>query len=328
MRDELALRRTARDQDDLLTRTQILAAGYTDDWIDAQLAARRMLRLHRKVYLTTTGAPTTRQRERAALLCTGPSAALSHRTAAARHGLKLPDDGLVHVVVPYGSSAQDRPGVALHRSRAFAHLVVDENHLPTVSRPDTCLDLAVSAPDPRTAMRTMLHAALGMSVPAPKLLEVMELRHPRRYRQPLLDAARLLADGVASALESRYAVDVEDAHGLPRGRRQVARLVRADTRYEDCEYDTPEGPFTVRLDGWRWHSDRTVAFADRSRDNVAELEGRGRMTFGWEEVTGDPCGTAAFVTAALRRRGLLLREAAVTCECLSVPQHGHALTRR
>lgn len=328
MRDELALRRTARDQDDLLTRAQILAAGHSDDWIEAQLTARRMLRLHRKVYLTTTGAPTERQRRRAALLCTGPSAALSHHTAAALHGLRLPDLGLVHVVVPYGSSAQDRAGVALHRSRAFAHLVVDENDLPTVSRADTCVDLAVGASDARAAMRTFLHAALGMKVPATKLLAVMELRRPPRYRTPLRDAALLLAEGVASALESRYAVDVEDAHGLPRGRRQVARRIGTSTRYEDCEYDTPEGPFTVRLDGWRWHSDRTVAFADRTRDNIAELEGRGRMTFGWEEVTADPCGTTAFVAAALRRRGVLLRSAAATCECLSVPQRGQALTRR
>ncbi|PVZ04913.1 hypothetical protein [Actinomycetospora cinnamomea] len=328
MRDELALRRTARTQDDLLTRAQILAAGYTDEWIEAQLTARRMLRLHRKVYLTTTGAPTERQRQRAALLCTGPSAALSHATAAARHGLSVPGDGRVHVVVPYGSSAHDRDDVALHRSRAFAHLVVDRSDLPTVSRPDTCLDLAVAASDPRTAMRTMLHAALGMKVSARQLLTVMELRRPRRYRKPLKDAARLLAEGVSSALESRYTVDVEDAHGLPRARRQAAVRVGGSTRYEDCEYETPEGPVTVRLDGWRWHSDRASAFVDRARDNAAELEGRARLTFGWEEVTGTPCRTAAMVTAILRRRGLLLRTTTATCECLSVPQDGQALTRR
>ncbi len=328
MRDELALRRTAREQDDLLTRAQILAAGHTDEWIEAQLTARRMLRVHRKVYLTTTGALTERQSQRAALLCTGPTAALSHATAAARHGLPVPGDGRIHVTVPYGSSAVDRDAVALHRSRAFAHLVVDTDDLPTVSRPDTCLDLAVAAPDPRAAMRGLLHAALGMKVSAQQLLVVMELRRPRRYRRPLLDAARLLAEGVSSALESRYAVDVEDAHGLPRARRQAAVRVGGSTRYEDCEYDTPEGPFTVRLDGWRWHSDRGSALIDRARDNAAELAGRGRLTFGWEEITGRPCAAASAVLTSLRRRGVLLRDGTGTCECLSVLQHGQALTRR
>jgi len=180
---------------------------------------------------------------------------------------------------------------------------------------------------PGAALLVRSHAALGMRVPAQRLLTVMELRRPRRYRLPLLDAAHLLAEGVSSALESRYAVDVEDAHGLPRARRQAAVLVGGSPRYEDREYDTPEGPLTVRLDGWRWHSDRASALIDRTRDDTAELEGRGRLTFGWEEVTGTPCSTVAVVVAALRRRGVLLRDTAA-CECSSVPRHGRALTRR
>lgn len=175
-------------------------------------------------------------------------------------------------------------------------------------------------------MRTFLHGALGMKVPAERLLAVMELRRPRRYRRPLHDAAHMLADGVGSALEARYAVDVEDAHALPRGRRQVGYPIGGTTRYEDCVYDTPAGPLVVRLDGWRYHSDRFVARVDRARDNAAELAGRARLTFGWEEITGTPCETAAAVATALRRGGVQL--SASPCACLSVPEHGQALTRR
>ncbi len=46
----------------------------------------------------------------------------------------------------------------------------------------------------------------------------------------------------------------------------------------------PLGVLTVRLDGWRTHANRRTARADRARDNAAELEGRARLTFGYEEV--------------------------------------------
>ena len=187
MRDEGELRRIAGDQDGLITRAQVLGAGFTDDWIEAQLAARRWTRILRKVFATTTGTLTERQRQRAALLCAGPSAALSHTSAARRHGMTIPDDGVVHMTVPYTSSAVDRPAVRVHRSRAFDHILVDREDLPTVSRADTCLDLAVAAPSPRAAMRALLHAALSMRVPATSLLTVMELRRLPKYRTPLHD---------------------------------------------------------------------------------------------------------------------------------------------
>jgi hypothetical protein len=218
--------------------------------------------------------------------------------------------------VPYGRSSDPHPGVVIHRSRAFQHIVIDREDMPTVSAADTCVDLAVAEQDPRHAMRTFLHAALSMKVPTDRLLTVLELRRPRRYSRALRHAAQRLADGVGSALEASYLVDVEQAHGLPIAVRQAPVVVEGVERYEDCRYRMREGELIVRLDGWRWHSDRRVGVIDRARDNAAELAGRARLTFGWEEVTGNPCGVYAIVAARLRQLGWTGPTGADLCRCV------------
>jgi len=319
-RDEAALRELAAEQDGVLRRSQVLALGFTDERIEAELAARRWQQPHRGNVVVTTGVLTVRQRHRLALLTPGPLAALSHETAAQRWGMRL-DEETTHVTVPYTSSAVDRPGIRLHRSRAFRHILVDDSDLPTVSPADTCLDLATCAPDARAAMRVLLHAALAMRVKPGRLRHVMDVRRPRRYRRPLLDAVTMLEDGVDSALEARYAVDVEDAHGLPRATRQAVVTVDGRARYEDCLYRLPRGEVLVRLDGWRYHSDRRVALVDRRRDNAAEAAGRSRLSFGWEEVSGTPCLVADEVADALRRCGWAGPATVSNCPCRGTDNH-------
>jgi hypothetical protein len=67
-------------------------------------------------------------------------------------------------------------------------------------------------------------------------------------------------------------------------------------------YDDVGVPLTVRLDG-RTHLLDDVAFRDRRRDNAAELAGRSRLTFGWVDLSTDPCGGALEVLTVLRRHG-------------------------
>lgn len=317
MRDDVALQALRHAQDDLLTRSQVLECGGTDEWIEAQLAARRWVRVTRKVFRTTTGIPTRRQRERAALLCAGPTAALSHHSAARRWGLQIPDDGPVHITVPYGHSSDLHADVTVHRSRAFERIVVDREDMPTVSAADTCIDLGVLPDDARAGMRAFLHAALGMKVDAGRLRAVLEVRRPRRYAKPLRHAARLLDEGVASELEATYAIDVELAHGIPAGERQHPVVIDGRTRFEDIRYVLPFGDLITRIDGFRWHSNRHVAVIDRARDNAAELAGQGRLTFGYEEVHGAACGVASTLTTRMRQLGWEGPvEGADLCRCL------------
>jgi len=208
-------------------------------------------------------------------------------------------DGPVHLTVPYGCSAVSQAGVQVHRSRAHAHILVRSDP-PMTSRADTALDVAVAEPDARAA-RQRLTDLIGTGRVGPhSVRRRMRERPPLRYRKALDEAVRLIAGGVQSVLEERFAVDVEQAHRIPAGRRQMPVEVDGRTLYEDVVYDGAGAALTVRLDG-RSHLQPETALRDRRRDNAAELAGRARLVFGWAEVSSSPCLVAAELLAVLRR---------------------------
>jgi hypothetical protein len=304
MEDPEGWQRLRRDQDDVASLHQALTHGMTEDAVRANVAAGRWVPLFRGTYALVSGRPTPSMWRRAALLFIRGPAVLSHCTAAAVLGLPgACEKGPIHVTVPYGSSARGCEGIEVHRSRAFPHIVLAHCDPPVTSKAHTLLDLAVEAPSAREGMRVLTAGATQAHVPGERLVEALEVRRPRRYGRALLAAARLLVEGVESVLEAWYAEDVELAHGLPGGVRQVARVVEGHRRAEDLEYTMPIGVLTVRLDGWRTHANRRTARVDRARDNAAELEGRARLTFGYEEVKDAPCAVAALVAARLQQLG-------------------------
>jgi hypothetical protein len=291
-------------QNDVATRAQALAQGLTDAVIKANFAAGRWVPLFRGVFAVVSGEPTPAMWRRAALLFIRGPAVLSHQSAAAVLGLPGADEsGPIHVTVPYTSSARGCPGIVVHRSRAFAHIVLAACDPPVTTKVQTLIDLAVATPDARAGMRVLTAGASVARVDGWKIVEALQNRRPRRYGKALLSAAKLLADGVESVLEAGYANDVELAHRIPTGVRQVPRIVEGRRRLEDIEYTLPLGTLTVRLDGWRYHANRRTAHADRQRDNAAELEGRARLVFGPEEVQGAPCRTAQVLSTRMKQLG-------------------------
>jgi hypothetical protein len=290
-------------QHGIITRRQALDHGLTLADIRAHVAAGRWRRLRPGVIATFTGPLTPEARAWAAVLACWP-AALSHETAGVRWRMtKEQDRSPVHLTVRYGASASRHDGLVVHRSRAFAHILAPEDDGPPVIAPvHTSVDLAVAAPNARAAMSVLHRTALAGKVSGGQLLAAIEVREPRRYRNALRDAAMLMVEGVMSSLESDYALAVEDAHGLPRGHRQAPVVVDGTVLFEDILYGAPDGELIVRLDGWRFHSDRRVALRDRRRGNAAQLAGRARLAYGPEEVA-DPCAVAEEIAAVLVELG-------------------------
>ncbi|MEU7817562.1 hypothetical protein, partial [Pseudonocardia sp. NPDC049154] len=291
-----------RIQHGVVDTTQLAEFGFTRSAITAQVDAGRWVWTLPRVYSTRTGPLTRDAAVVAALLYGGPTAVLSHRTAAEEWGLVRRQEGPVHLTVPYGASALTQEGrVVVHRSRAFDHLVVPTTPRRT-GRADTAIDLAVEEPDARSARRTLIALMTGGRL-RPVDVEVrLDERRPRRYVRALRSAVDAVRHGVQSALEDLYAVEVEQAHGLPAPRRQAPVRVDGVILYEDVVYDTVGVPLTVRLDG-RTHLQDGVAFRDRRRDNAAELAGQSRLVFGWDETNADPCGVAHDIATVLRRLG-------------------------
>lgn len=281
---------------------QLADLGVTRDMIVAQIDAGRWQWVLPRVYATFTGPLGRGARIVAALRYGGPPAVLSHRTAAEQWGIVPIADGPVHITVPYGSSAISQPPfVVVHRSRAYRHIVIPTEP-PTTSPADTAIDMAAAEPDARSARRTLTELLVTGRVRPVAVEQQLALRPPPRYRRVLEKAVGLVRDGVQSVLEESFALDVVEAHGLPPGQRQGVFAVDGVVLYEDVMYDDVGVPLTIRLDG-RTHQLHGVAFRDRRRDNAAELAGRSRLTYGWRDISGDPCGAAREVETVLRRLG-------------------------
>jgi hypothetical protein len=288
-------------QHGVLAVTQLAELGASSELIAAHIAARRWQQPLPRVYVTFTG-PLPRAARLAAAMCYGgPAAILSHRTAAEEWGLLPMVDGPVHITLPYTSSAVSQPGVRVHRSRAHAHILVVADP-PRTSRADTAIDVAVEEPDARRARVVLTQLLTSGRVWPLDVERRLQERPPRRYRRALAGAVRLVREGVQSVLEELYAVEVEEAHGLPAGQRQAPHVVDGVTLFEDVVYDPVGVALTVRLDG-RTHLINSVAFRDRRRDNAAELAGRSRLVFGWRDLSADPCAGAQEVATVLHRRG-------------------------
>ncbi|MET8854546.1 hypothetical protein, partial [Amycolatopsis sp. NPDC004625] len=291
------------EQHGMISLQQLRAYGHSADDIFANLTAGRWQRVLPRIYATFTGALPRPARLSAALLYGGRHAVLSHHTAAEEWRLVPTTDRPVEITVPYSSSAvSQRPLVVVHRSRALQHTALDTTP-PRTRGPDTILDLAVSQQTAREATMLVVDLVSRSSIPLQTVLDCFRLRPPYRYRPAILRGLDLIGNGLMSALEVEYLERVEDQHGLPRGARQAPFAVDGKTLWEDVTYDNHGAAVTIRLDGRTTHATGGIAFRDRRRDNAAELAGRARLVYGWQDVHTSPCAVAAEVRRILVREG-------------------------
>ncbi|MER7078667.1 Transcriptional regulator, AbiEi antitoxin, Type IV TA system [Saccharopolyspora kobensis] len=291
-------------QSGVVSTTQLADLGVSRNALRAQLAAQRWRRVLPAVYAVFTGPLPRSSLISAALLYGGPWAVLSHRTAAEEWGmLPAEADAPVHITVPYGNSAVSQtPFVHVHRSRAFKHIVAPSDP-PRTNREDTVIDVAASEPSAEAARNTFIQLVGSNRIPIALVHDQLERRPPFRRAKVLKNALEMMLGGAVSALEAEYLVQVERAHRLPAGLRQVPFDVDGIVLWEDVAYDSAGAQVTVRLDGREFHATDRVAFRDRRRDNAAELAGRARLVYGWHEVHNTPCAVAAEVAEVLVREG-------------------------
>lgn len=290
-------------QQGVISGEQLRSYGHTKADIRANIEAGRWQRVLPRVYATFTGELHRAARLFAALLYGGGHAVLSHHTAAEAWGLIPVADRPVEITVPYaGSAISQRPLVVVHRSRALRYTTLATTP-PRTRGPDTILDLAVSRPTAREATMLVVDLVSRSSISVNDVRDCLLLRPPYRYRAAIRRGLALVANGLMSALEVEYLESVEDRHGLPRGERQTPFAVDGKTLWEDVTYDVHGAAVTIRLDGRATHATGGVAFRDRRRDNAAELAGRARLVYGWQDVHTSPCAVAAEVRKILEREG-------------------------
>ena len=127
----------------MVSRAQLDALGFTRAQVARRVAQGRLHQLFHHVYAVGHRRIADRAHLLAALLSLGPTAFLSHRTAAAAWGLRAVNLHAVELTVP-GSGGRRRPGLTLHRCEDLPHHDDVRRHveLRLSSVPRTLIELA------------------------------------------------------------------------------------------------------------------------------------------------------------------------------------------
>jgi hypothetical protein len=296
------LRNLARYQSGVVSRSQAIRAGLSSDMIKFRLRSGRWESIHRGVYATFTGVPGRNALLWAAVLASGPGAAISYETAAELHGLI--DNGKaigpVHVTVPHERRVTAVEGVSLHRSSRAVKAIQGHANPPRTKIEETVLDLTQTAETFDDVCGWVTRAFARELTDETRLREAMSARTKLRWRADLDELIVAAVGGDHSVLEFRYHRDVERAHGLPEPRRQVpfagasGRRGRRDRVYEYA--------VVVELDGRLAHP-AEHQWRDKKRDNAAAVDGQQTLRYGWSQVKWEACATAVEVAKVLRRHG-------------------------
>lgn len=293
---DVAIAELADRQHGVVARQQLVEIGVGRGAIEKRLARRILVPLHRGVYAFGHRQLRIEGRWLAAVLAAGPGAALSHRDAAALHGMrKAPESKRASVT----TSAKVRaaglwvfPRRALHEEdRAVVR------GIPVTSPARTLVDLApmltagqLAATLGETDRRGLLDTA-----EVERALRRTKGRHGQghaRLRAALDAHKRHGAALVRSELEERF-LDLVLAAGLPWPR------LNAPLKGFQVDALWPAERVVVELDGWAHHKEREQAARDRDKTNRLQVAGYLVLRFLHGDIVGRPAEVAAAIRDAL-----------------------------
>jgi hypothetical protein len=281
------------DQSGVISRRQLLAAGYAPHDIKRLLRRNQLASIAIGVYVSHTGEPRWIEHAWAALLAVSgqvepTDVALAHWSAlriAEGPGRRDPHDRPIHVAIPSERRVRPAGDVVVDRGRYFEERLQPGRCPPRIRYEEAVLDVAVSLPQ-LDAVGVLARAVGSRRSTARRILEASQARgklHERRWLEAVLTD---IDEGTHSVLEHAFTRRVVLPHGLPRPNRQQREVTAIGVAYRDAAF----GDVLVELDG-RLHLEQRDA--DLDRDLFALATGRRTARLGWGQVLGRPCQTAA-----------------------------------
>lgn len=294
----------ARVQHGVVSRQQLLDAGFSLSLVDRLVANRRLVSLFPGVYGVGHDVVSHRGWWTAALLSAGPGSWLSHSSAAAVWNLTTPRARCEVVRDFYrrdgarrgtARPATERSRLAIHRSRCLpAGDTTTSQGFRVTSVARTLLDMAPSLSESR--LRSLLVEAERLRVFDRKALieisgrgrgwsGVSKLRDALAKWDPALEVTR-------SVFEERFLAFCR-TRGVPPP--QVNVLVEG---FEvDCLW--PSQGLIVELDGFASHSDQGSFHQDRRRDSILGAAGFEVRRITYPQLRDDPDFVIRFALARL-----------------------------
>jgi very-short-patch-repair endonuclease len=283
----------AARQHNVIDIRELHALGAGGSAVRQRVADLRLRRLHRGVY--AVGRLDQKGRWLAAVRAIGGDALLSHRDAAALHGLRRCDRRLVEVTSP--TYVRARAGIEVHRSRVLRPQ--DRTNvagIPVTSIPRTLLDLAEVVD--RTQLRRAYEEAERLRVLDTRALQDLLDRSNGRRGVSALGA--LLAHDPAPTTESKSELEARFMDLIRDNDLPVPQLnVIVEGHLVDAYW--PAARLVVELQGYEFHSHRTAFERDHAKLARLKLAGFEALAFTWRQVTMERAATARLIGTLLAR---------------------------
>ena len=275
--------------DDLLN-----ACGLSRDAVATRVRQGHLHPVHRGVYAVGHPNPPRDGRFLAAVLACGPTAVLSHLSAAAVHGFFTWDDRYPAVTIR-SVAGRRHAGIRVHRTATLDHADVVRHHkLPLTSPARTLIDLAAQLN--ATALRRAVRQAQSLGLTTnQQLLATLERLGPRRGARRL---TALLAAGRAptrSQLED-IVLDLILSGGFAHP--DVNRPLQLAGRRVIPDFRWPAARLVVEADGAAWHDNRLAREEDAERQSLLEAHGERVLRITWREAITARARTLAGSRAA------------------------------
>ncbi|MGH2956126.1 MAG: DUF559 domain-containing protein [Solirubrobacterales bacterium] len=247
-----------------------------------KLCARGLLhRVHRGAYSVGNPRLSRQGRWMAAVLASGPGAALSHGHAAALWGIRSRSpSGPVDVVLRTRDGRNRRDGIRVHRPRVLREEeFTSYRGIPVTSAARTVLDLAQYLRG-RRLERAADEAQRLRLCAVEDLAEMLDAHrgHPgHRHLLGVLARHEIGSTLTRSELEERF-LDLCRRHGLAKP------LVNSLLFDYLVDFHWPAARVVVELDGYASHGTRTAFERDRDRDSTLTAEGYVVLRFTWRDL--------------------------------------------
>ena len=295
--DDRVLAMLAERQHGVVTRSQLLEAGWSAGALQKRIRSGRLHPLHTGVYLVGHRLVQREGRWMAAVLATGPDAVLSHWSAAALWMIRPNSRSIIDVTCPHKSRTWD--GIRRHHKALPADEVTVWEGIPVTTVPRTIFDLA--ATEREDVVEGLIGEMEFRELRDPLSLWDLLDRYPRRRgcRRVRLALERIKDEPGGrkrSRLEERFAPFLRDRN-LPPPRFNDWILVGSKRFQVDCHW--PDRWQIVELDGWQAHSTRTAFREDRARDRVLTAAGYTVTHLTWNQLDDEPEAIASDLRALL-----------------------------
>jgi hypothetical protein len=291
-------------QHSVVTRRQLRAVGMSDDDIDHELAARRILREAPGAFRPWGVKRSWHLRASAAVLSARAPALVSHRSAAWLYGIDEHMPGIIDITVPRHRRPRSRPGIQFHESRLFdvaSKTAEVRDLLPVTGVARTLLDSCAVVPSLPDRLGLLDEAQRLKLVDWDQLWDCLVVHTGRgrrgltRYRDVLLTR-----DGTAppgGTFAGRVGLLLESA-GLPTPLYEHLVQHAAGEYFLDLAFLTPR-KVAVECIGRIGHDFEGGFETDPVRRNRLQLLGWIVIEVTWRRFVNDPESVIAEVLEAL-----------------------------